>query len=255
MVESTASPRTCTGKEPWRITSSKTMEQKTEKTKSVDSKILISGCGISYGKGETPTWINVLQICGLNIKDLTGPGITNSLILNLLIEELHKNTYSHVICQLTQLGKLDVELNDNNRSLMENDTLRNYSFGDYWPSSFSRDHIAKKMYYDYLYSPSIEEQDLIIKILYLQELCQKKNIRLCIFQGSEIKWKNPLHKKISLWENFIMLEDYKSHSTYKLHDTSRQRITPNMYYQIYFAKKINRMFIKENIYSKLKKFG
>jgi hypothetical protein len=222
--------------------------------KSVNSKILISGCGISYGKGERPTWVNVLQICGLDIKDLTGPGITNSLILNLLINELHKNTYSHVICQLTQLGKLDVELNDKNRSLMENDSLRNYSFGKYWPSSFSIDHIAKKMFYDYLYSPSIEEQDLIIKILYLQELCRKEKTKLCIFQGTRIAWKNPLHKKLSLWQDFIMMEDYEKHETYKFHDRSSPVITPNKFYQIYFAKKINQIFIKEKIQTKLEKF-
>tara|TARA_Y100000385_G_scaffold170058_1_gene176098 strand:+ start:184 stop:867 length:684 start_codon:yes stop_codon:yes gene_type:complete len=222
--------------------------------KSVNSKILVSGCGISYGKGETPTWINVLQICGLDIKDLTGPGITNSLILNLLISELHKNTYSHVICQLTQLGKLDVELNDKNRSLMENDSLRNYSFGNYWPSSFSTDHIAKKMFYDYLYSPGIEEQDLIIKILYLQELCRKKKIKLCIFQGTRIEWKDPLHKKLLLWKDFIMIENYEKHETYKFHDRPSPIITPNKFYQIYFAKKINQIFIKENIQTKLEKF-
>ena len=85
------------------------------KQKSVNPNILVSGCGISYGAGELPTWIKVLKICGLEIKDLTGPGITNGLILNLLIEELLKNQYSHVICQLTNQGKLDVELNNKNK--------------------------------------------------------------------------------------------------------------------------------------------
>ena len=81
------------------------------KQKSANQKILISGCGVSYGKNEIPTWVKVLKICGLDIKDLTGPGITNSLILNLLVDELHKNNYTHVICQLTSQRKLDVELN------------------------------------------------------------------------------------------------------------------------------------------------
>ena len=57
-----------------------------EKPKSANPKFLISGCGISYGAGELPTWIKVLKFCGLNINDLTGPGITNGLILNLLID-------------------------------------------------------------------------------------------------------------------------------------------------------------------------
>jgi len=29
------------------------------------NSILISGCGISYGQSERPTWIKILKICGL----------------------------------------------------------------------------------------------------------------------------------------------------------------------------------------------
>ncbi len=225
------------------------------KQKSVNPNILVSGCGISYGAGELPTWIKVLKICGLEIKDLTGPGITNGLILNLLIEELLKNQYSHVICQLTNQGKLDVELNNKNKTLMQNDSLRNYSFQDkYWPSSISDEHDAKKMYYDYLYSPGIEEKDLIIKILYLQDLCEKKDINLFIFQGADIEWKDPLHKNINKFENFNMLDDYKNSIHYKHHDHTSNRITPNKLYQIDFAKKINELFLKQDIEGKLKKF-
>ena len=77
------------------------------------SKILTSGCGITY-PGEKPTWVNVLKICGLNITDLSGPAISNTLILNQLINELHQNRYDYVICQLTSKKKLDIELNSNN---------------------------------------------------------------------------------------------------------------------------------------------
>ena len=221
------------------------------KQKSVNPKVLISGCGVSYGKNEIPTWVKVLKICGVNIKDLTGPGITNSLILNLLIDELHKNNYSHVICQLTNQKKLDVELNDKNKALMQQDSLRNYSFKNYWPSSTSIDHKSKQMYYDYLYSPTIEEKDLIIKLLYLQELCDKKSIKLFIFQGLKIKWKDPLHKKIKIYKDFIMLEDYKN-SVHYTHNT--KTVTPNKFYQIDFAKKINDVFLKQDIEHKLKRF-
>ena len=224
------------------------------KPRLVSKKILVSGCGISYGAGELPTWVNVLKICGLDIEDLTGPGITNSLILNLLIDELHKHTYSHVICQLTQPGKLDVELTDNNRPLMEKDSLRNYSFRQYWPSSFSQDHIAKKMYYDYLYSPGIEEKDLIIKLLYLQDLCEKSNTELCVFAGVKLTWKDLLHKKLKIWRNFSLLEDYKASEFYKYHDPLQTSITPNKHYQIYFARKLNNIFLKQNIGKKLDRF-
>ena len=223
----------------------------TVKQKSANQKILISGCGVSYGKNEIPTWVKVLKICGLNIKDLTGPGITNSLILNLLVDELHKNNYTHVICQLTSQRKLDVELNDKNRLLMQQDSVRNYSFQHYWPSSFSTDHDAKRMYYDYLYSPGIEEKDLIIKLLYLQELCAKKSIQLFIFEGLKILWKDPLHKKIKIFKDFIMLEDYKNSKHYTHNEKT---LTPNKFYQIEFARKINDIFLKQNINDKLKRF-
>ena len=74
------------------------------------SNILISGCGITF-QGKEPTWAKVFRLAGAKIKDLSGPAISNDLIVNNLIEELYKNDYSHVICQLTNWGKLDVELN------------------------------------------------------------------------------------------------------------------------------------------------
>ena len=223
--------------------------------KSVNPKILIGGCGISYGDGELPTWVKVLKICGLDINDLTGPGITNGLILNLLIEDLFKNDYSHVILQLTNMGKLDVELHEKNKKLMENDSLRNYSFQNkYWPSSASAEHDAKKLFYDYLYSPGIEEKDTIIKTLYLQDICDKKGIELFIFQGTDIKWKDPLHKKIKKLDNFNVLSDYRNSIHYKNHDHNNRRTTPNKFYQIYLAKKINEIFLKQDINEKLDKF-
>jgi hypothetical protein len=222
--------------------------------KSDNPKILVSGCGQSYGSGELPTWVNVLQICGLNIKDLTGPGITNSLILNLLIDELHRKSYTHVICQLTSTGKLDVELNEKNKAIMEQDTERNYAFGKYWPSSYSKEHVSKRMYYDYLYSPGIEEKDLIIKILYLQNLCDKKNIKLCVFQGIKIEWSDPLHHRLQIWDNFNMADDYKTSEFYQHHEISQPSIRPNKHYQIFFAKKINDKFLKQDIAERLTKF-
>jgi len=226
-----------------------------EKPKSANPKFLISGCGISYGAGELPTWIKVLKFCGLNINDLTGPGITNGLILNLLIDELHKNKYSHVICQLTNQGKLDVELNDKNKKLMQNDSLRKYSFQDkYWPSSVSTDHDAKKMYYDYLYSPGIEEKDLIIKLLYLQKLCEETKTELLVVQGTYIEWTDPLYKKVNIHKDFVMLEDYKNSIHYEQHVHTNKSVTPNKFYQIDFAKKINNLFLKQDIENKLRRF-
>jgi len=218
------------------------------------NNILVSGCGISYAQGERPTWIKILKICGAKIKDLTGPGITNVLILNLLIDELYKKDYSYVICQLTQQGKLDVELNKKNKKLMQSDSLRNYSFRNYWPSSFSKEHPAKQMYYDYLYSPTIEEKDLIIKILHLQKLCEDKKIKLLILQGTKIKWQDTLHKKLHIDKNYSIIDDYKLSIHYDKHDHTSPVITPNIGYQLELAKKINDTFLHQNIDEKINKF-
>tara|TARA_R110000868_G_scaffold367847_1_gene630841 strand:- start:1150 stop:1827 length:678 start_codon:yes stop_codon:yes gene_type:complete len=218
------------------------------------NNILVSGCGISYGQGERPTWVKILKICGLKIKDLTGPGITNGLILNLLIDELYQNDYSYVICQLTQLGKLDVEINEKNKKLMESDSLRNYSFKNYWPSSFSRDHLAKQMYYDYLYSPNIEEKDLIIKLLHLQKLCEDKKIKLLILQGTKIKWQDTLHEKLHIDKNYSIIDDYELGIHYEKHNHTSTVITPNINYQLELTKKINDTFLHQNIEEKINKF-
>ena len=219
-----------------------------EKQKS--PKILISGCGMSFGKGERPTWVKILKICGLDIVDLTGPGISNTTITNSIIEELYKNDYSHVIVQITNPGKLDVELTDERKKIMEQDPLRNYSWNGIWPSSVSDHHISKKNYYKYLHSPISEEKDLLLKLMHIQDICKSKKIKLLIFKGLRYDFKDPLANNIDMLENFDMDTDYmQSNHT---HD-SQVSITPIKAYQIEFAKKINEIFLKLDI-PKLNKF-
>ena len=84
------------------------------------SKILISGCGMSWSSQERPTWVNVLKLCGVDIEDRAGPAISNQLILNKMLESVMDNNYSQAICQLTSIKKLDVELiNDERKALVE----------------------------------------------------------------------------------------------------------------------------------------
>ena len=54
------------------------------------SKILISGCGISFS-GIKPTWVKVLKLCGYDITDVSGPAISNQLITNQIIEKILVN--------------------------------------------------------------------------------------------------------------------------------------------------------------------
>ena len=103
------------------------------------SNILISGCGITF-QGKDPTWAKVFRLAGAKMKDVSGPAISNDLIVNTLLEELYQNNYTHVICQLTNWQKLDVEVNEHNVDIMKADSVRNFSHKGYWPSSTSTEH-------------------------------------------------------------------------------------------------------------------
>jgi len=219
------------------------------------SNILISGCGITF-PGERPTWVNVLRICGMKVKDLSGPAISNTLILNSLIKELHENQYSHVICQLTASKKLDVELNEHNESLMHNDPVRNFSHNGYWPSSISEDNTLKKDYYKYLYSPTIEQEDTIIKLLHLQNLCDEQKAKLFIIQGYKIDWQSNLIDKVRMDKDFVIETDYEQHETFDRQEHIKQKTVPNKHYQIKLARYINDKFLKlDGLHEKLERFN
>lgn len=196
------------------------------------SKILISGCGITF-PGERPTWLKILKLCKLDIVDLSGPAISNYLILNQLIEEVQQRAYTHVICQLTSMGKLDVELHENNRFLMENDSIRNFEYRGYWPSSASTDHEYKKIWQKYLYSPTLERQDILLKLQHLEMLCKNKNIHLYVVQGYDIGL-----------DDYNIYDDYLSSSTYKYHDFNDSNSVPCRQFQLELANKINSDFLQ-----------
>ena len=219
------------------------------------SKILTSGCGFTF-PGERPTWVNVLKICGLNVTDLSGPEISNTLILNQLITECNKTRYDYVICQLTSKKKLDIELNDYNKKYMNDDPLRNFSYKGFWPSSISTDNEIKKMYYKYLYSPKLDEDDTIFKLMLLQHICKQHQSELFIMQGYEMHWTNKLIKNINMDLNFVIEDDYKRSKFYSSHDFTDSNTVPNKLYQIHLAKHINQNFLKlYGLNEKLEKFN
>ena len=219
------------------------------------SKILTSGCGITF-PGERPTWVNVLKICGLNVKDLSGPAISNTLILNQLITECNKNRYDYVICQLTSKKKLDIELNDHNKKYMDGDPLRNFSYKGFWPSSVGADNDIKRMYYKYLYSPKLDEDDTILKLMLLQHICKQHQSELFIMQGYEMHWTNKMIKNINMDINFVIENDYKQSKFYSTHDFTNSNTVPNKLYQIHLAKYINQNFLQlYGLNEKLEKFN
>jgi|TARA_B110000977_G_C11051897_1_gene482650 hypothetical protein len=217
------------------------------------SKVLVSGCGITFS-GERPTWTKVLHIAGVSLNDVSGPAIGNYTILNNLLEQLYtQEEFSHVICQLANMSKLDVELHNNNRWLMEQDSIRNFEFQGYWPSSASMESEVKRHWKNYLYSPGMEEQDIIFKLLLLQDLCAIKKIPLLIVQGYPIKWTNPLVKRIKI-SDYIIYQDYKKDPSYLEEDHSPKNNVPMKEFQIKLAKKFNDIFLHMDL-PKLDKFN
>ena len=221
------------------------------------SKILTSGCGLSWSKQERPTWVNVLKLCGVDIDDQAGPAISNQLILNNMIESVMENDYDQAICQLTNTKKLDIELtNEERKKVAEQDTIRNFTYKNYWPSSTSAEHDSKKLYYKYLHSPTIEQSDIIYKWLLLKKLCNEKNIKLHTVLGYTIEWTNQKYKLIDTNHDYCIWNDYILGEYYALHDHSlgMKNTVPNKYFHVYLARKFNNDFLDLPIEEKLDKF-
>jgi hypothetical protein len=132
-----------------------------------NKKILVSGCGLSWGSQERKTWVNILKIGGASIIDAGGPAVSNQWIINQSILQAMSNTdITHVVIQLTSIGKLDVETNpDRIAELVESDQLRNFTFNGIWPSSHSTNHPAKQLWKTWLSSPGLELQDIFCKLV------------------------------------------------------------------------------------------
>lgn len=153
-------------------------------------KILVSGCGLSWSGQERKVWTNILRIAGADIVDVGGPAVSNQWILDRAFVELLKDkTITRVVIQLTALGKLDVAVDlTRELALVKSDTVRNFTYKGIWPSSASSEHLSKQLWYEYLYSPQLEQQELFCKIMLLDNWCQSHNIPLLIIQGYAIPW-------------------------------------------------------------------
>ena len=174
-----------------------------------------------------------------------------------MIDAVMKNEYSQAVCQLTDIGKLDVELNsDDRREIMKEDPIRNFSFQNIRPSSSSQDHESKRLYYKYLYSPQIEQQDTILKLLHLQKVCEATGTELYVMQGYRMNWTNNLIDKVNMDKDFVIYEHYKAHKLYAHHDFTNNNTVPNKLYQIEIARHINDNFLRwDGMQSKIEKFN
>jgi hypothetical protein len=153
-------------------------------------KILISGCGLSWSGQERKVWTNILKVSGADIVDVGGPAVSNQWILTRAFTALLDDaTITDAVIQLTSLGKLDVEVDQYRElALVKNDTIRKFTYKGIWPSSSSLEHPSKKLWHEYLYSPTLEQQDLFCKIMLINNWCDTHNIKLTIVQGYNISW-------------------------------------------------------------------
>lgn len=206
----------------------------------LNTKLLISGCGLSYSEQERKTWVKIFKVLGIKLHDVGGPAVSNQWIVNKTFIELLNNDYDKVIIQLTAIGKLDVEVNEERISeLVVNDLIRNFSFKGIWPSSASEEHISKKLWAKWLHSPALEVEDLFCKLLLLKNFCDTKNIKLFVFQGYSIPWTD---KQKDLLKNLIididswLYKNYPNSEHYKFHDHANS--VPSLSYQIVLARYI-----------------
>lgn len=206
----------------------------------LNKKVLVSGCGLSFSGQERKTWANIFKVAGVNLTDVGGPAVSNQWILNKAILELWANRYDTVIIQLTSLGKLDVEINDERHAeLVVNDPIRNFVYQNVWPSSASDNHPSKQLYYKWLSSPNLETEDLVCKLLLLKCMCDQFVIDLHVFQGYLIPWTN---KQKELLGGIIydldsdLYSAYPTSEHYQFHDHTNT--VPCLSYQFVLAKTI-----------------
>lgn len=167
------------------------------------SNVAISGCGISYlGYDQWPTWTKLIKATGIHTNNFAGPAVSNSYIVNSLLKTVLQAEYTHVICQLTTCGKLDVFVDTEEKlhSMVVSDHVRNSLLNSHgkiinhlpgiWPSSHSIEHPAKDHWANCLHSDAYETHNLVIALNALAEICKFKNIKLLIFEGYPIEWES-----------------------------------------------------------------
>ena len=208
---------------------------------SQSNKILVSGCGFSWSGQEKKTWVNVLKSIGCDITDVGGPAVSNQWIINKAFTSLLSEKYNHVIIQLTSLGKLDVEVDEQRiQELVNADSLRNFTVGNVWPSSHSKEHESKRLYNRWLSSPGLEVEELSCKLIMLDDWCARRGIPLIVLQGYTIPWKLPQAKSI-LYNKEPLYDLYQHSSLYQFHDHDNQNTVPCLQYHLSLAETITKV--------------
>jgi hypothetical protein len=215
-------------------------------------KILISGCGLSWSGQERKVWTNILKVAGADIIDVGGPAVSNQWILDrAFIALLNNCTITDAVIQLTSLGKLDVEINAvRELSLVKPDSIRNFTYQGVWPSSASQEHLSKKLWYEYLYSPKLEQQELFCKIMLIDNWCDTHNIKLTIMQGYSIPWSPEQLKELKdIVYNLdkSIYEEYEETEYFKKDNNTELNTVPGLGFQFYLANKLGTFLVPDLI--------
>ena len=213
---------------------------------SSNKKILVSGCGFSWSGQARKTWVNVLRAVGVNIIDVAGPAVSNQWIMNQTFLQLREiDTVDHVVLQLTSIGKLDVEVDDQRKSeLVDKDSIRNFVINGVWPSSHSAEHESKRLYNQWLFSPGLETQELFCKLLLLADWCQTRSIPLTVLQAYDIPWTDSQQSALdTIIVNLAdpLSDQYRRSVYYQHHDYTEQNTVPCAHYQIELAATVATM--------------
>ena len=211
-------------------------------------KILISGCGLSWSGQERKVWTNILKVAGADIIDVGGPAVSNQWILDrAVIALLNDSTITDAVIQLTNLGKLDVEVDTvRELSLVTPDSIRNFTYQGIWPSSASQEHPSKKLWYEYLYSPKLEQQELFCKIMLIDNWCNTHNIKLTIMQGYNIPWNLEQLKELKdIVYNLdkSIYEEYEETEYFKKDNNTELNTVPGLGFQFYLANKLGVLLV------------
>jgi len=207
-------------------------------------KILVNGCGMTFGSEHIKGWPSILSLLGKPVINISAPAISNQWIVDRSAEYLLTNTdVDQVVLQLTGIDKLDVEIKTVERemSLVSPDSLRNFVWHGVWPSSSSQDHVSKRLYYDYLYSPELLTKELAVKISMLDFWCKSHNIKLCVYQGYTIPWTvKDLELVVDIIKNINnpWHRQYQLSDQYQYHDNTNGNSVPCIEYAFALAEEI-----------------
>lgn len=205
--------------------------------------ILTSGCGVSWSGQAKKTWVDILKATGANILDAGGPAVSNQWILDRSITQLLCTAnITHAVIQLTSLGKLDVEIDQERwTELVAPDSLRNFTIQGVWPSSVSEEHLSKRLWKKWLCSPNLELLGICCKLVLLDHWCSCHHIELVVFQGYELPWTDQQRSQLCNIIDFDIdpaMRAYLESELYQWHDHSNKNTVPCVEFQFELAQKV-----------------